>query len=148
MPFDTETISILESERLMANAPWIERYLVGIAYKAFARPNVSSSYDVLDQNTASYDMPSVVNRLNAELNKLGFNQAVQRCNTITDLIQGLRSILMNSKRANALDWLVGNENEALWEEAQEKEVWRLDDEALMSFCVDLSAKIKAAKAQE
>lgn len=141
MPFDTGTISILESERLMANASWIERYLIGIAYNAFACPNVSPSYDVLDQNTASYDMPFVVNRLNAELNKLGFNQAVQRCSTMTDLIQGLRSILMNSKRANALDWLVGNENEALWEEAKEKEVWKLDDEALMSFCVDLAAKI-------
>lgn len=148
MPFDTETISVLESERLMANAPWIERYLVGIAYKAFACPNISPSYDVLDQNTASYDMPSVVNRLNAELKKLGFSQAVQQCSTMSDLIQGLRGILMNSKRANALDWLVGNEYKALWEVAKKREVWRLDDEALISFCVDLSAKIKAAKAQE
>lgn len=147
MPFDTRTISILESEKLMANAPWIERYLIGIAYNAFARPNISPSYDILDQNTASYDMPSVVNRLNAELKKLGFNRTVPQCRTMPDLIQDLRSILMYSKRANALDWLVGNKNETFWEKAKEKEVWLLDDEALISFCVDLSAEIKA-KAQE
>ena len=143
MPFDTGTISILESERLMANAPWIERYLVGIAYNVFASPYVSPSYDVLDQNTASYEMSSVVNHLNAELNKLGFSQAVQQCSTVLDMVNNLRVILKNSQRANYLDWLVGNENEWYWEEAKEQEAWKLDDAALLAFCNKLREKNKA-----
>lgn len=142
MPFDTGTISILDSERLMANAPWIERYLIGVAYEAFASPNVSPSYDALDRNTASYEMPNVIDRLNAELNKLGFNQTVQRCNSMIDLVNNLRVILKNSQRANYLDWLVGNENVWYWEEAKQQEAWKLDDAALLAFCNELVARNK------
>lgn len=146
MPFDTRMISISESERLMANASWLERYLVGIAYNAFAGRYSSPAYDVLDQNTASYEMPSVVNRLNAEISKLGFNQAVPQCSTMTNLIDNLRSILRNdSKRANYLNWLVGNENENYWEEAKQQEAWNLSDTELLDFCNKLVEKNKRNK---
>jgi hypothetical protein len=91
MPFDTETISILEAEKLMNNAPWIERYLVGVAYNSFSTENVSGSYDVIDKNTSSYDMPIIVSRLNDELHKLGFDQKVSQCNKIIDLVHNPRS---------------------------------------------------------
>jgi hypothetical protein len=147
MPFDTETISIIESESLMGNAPWIERYLIGIAYKVFARPRVSPDYRVLDELTPSYEMPLVVSRLNVELEKLGFKQTVADSSTMPALVSNLRSVLMNSERANALDWLVGNVNESYWEEAVKQEAWKLGETELFAFCSELVAKNKAAKAQ-
>lgn len=144
MPFDTETISIVEAENFMNNAPWIERYLIGIAYNAFSSPNVSPSYDLLDKHTASYEMPQVSQRLNAELTKLGLGQ-IGAARTMSELIRNLRALLINQRRANMLDWLVGNEDPTFWEEAKKREAWTLDDDQLLVFCNKLSEAKKQAR---
>jgi len=141
MPFDTKTISILESVNLMAQASWFERYLIGIGYGVFSEPNVSDDYRVLDSYTPSYGMPDVISRLNTELKKLGFNKEVLHCSTMPGLIKNLRSVIWaDDKRAALFDWLIGNQDETLWEEAKKQEVWNLGYEELFAFCQSLQEK--------
>lgn len=142
MPYDTTVISIFEAENLMANAPWIERYLVGVAYSSFARPRVSPDYHTLDQLTPVSEMPTIVHRLNDELQKLGFKQRVEDSYTMPILIYNLRGVLKGSDRANALDWLVGNVNETYFEEAIKQKAWGLRDKELFAFCEKLVATRK------
>lgn len=141
MPFDTKVISVVDAENLRASASWIEFYLIGVAYNISHSRVAPLSYDTIDRTTASYEMDSVCNKLNAELKRLGIKYEVPRSSGIADLVKRLRSILKdpaNLKRASHLDWLIGNENESFWEKAQEEEVWNLDNEELSSFCKDLA----------
>jgi len=137
MPFDTKRISLEEAENLMATAPWIERYLVGVAYGIFSSPRVSPSYDILDQNTASHEMKQVVNNLNHELHRLGINEVLPGSDNMIVLIDNLRDVLKRHDRANFIDWLVGNENTSFWDKAEKRNVWSLDDEGLKAFCRSL-----------